>query len=371
MDFGLTEEQEAIRDLATRILTEQVTVERLNALDASEEWLDRQVWEELARSGVLGIALPTEVEGGGLDFLALHLVLEQVGATAAHVPIWPAIVLGALPVARFGTDAQRDLVRSVARGETFLTAALGEDGRDDPLQPSTTAQRTDDGWRIDGLKTQVPIADLAQRVLVPARTAGNGVAVFVLDPAADGVTLTEQEVTSGWPMAELRLDGVEVGDDAVLGDDGTEVLRWLLPRAASGLASMQAGVCDKAVRLSAAYTSTREQFGRPVATFQAVGQRVGDAYIDAQGVQLTALQAAWLLANDLPADDEVAIAKFWAADAGHRVIHAAHHVHGGVGIDMEYELWRYFGLAKQIELTLGSGTQQLLALGRTLAVEPA
>jgi 3-oxocholest-4-en-26-oyl-CoA dehydrogenase beta subunit len=371
MDFALSEEQEAIRGLAAQILSEQVTPERLSALEASDEWLDRPVWAELARGGVLGAGLPEDVGGGGLDLVAIHLLLVEVGATAAHLPVWPALVLGALPVERFGSPEQRALVGPVLAGEAFLTAALVEDGRDDPLRPATLAVPRDGGWQLDGVKCQVPIADLADRILVPARTGEGDVAVFLVDPSADGVTIEPQEVTAGWPVAMLRLDGVAVAAADRLGADGAEVLRWLLPRAHAGLASLQAGVCRAAVRLAAAYTSQREQFGRPVATFQAVGQRVADAFIDAQGVELTALQAAWLLAEEAPAASEVAIAKWWAAEAGHRVLHASHHVHGGVGIDMEYELWRYFGLAKQIEFTLGSGTQQLLDIGRTLALEPA
>jgi alkylation response protein AidB-like acyl-CoA dehydrogenase len=130
-------------------------------------------------------------------------------------------------------------------------------------------------------------------------------------------------------------------------------------------------VCTRAVERAAAYTSEREQFGRPVATFQAVGHRVADAYIDAEALRLTALQAAWRLAEGLPAADEVTIAKWWAADAGHRVLYAVHHVHGGVGVDHSYGLHRYFGWAKRIEFALGGATDQLLALGATLAAEPA
>ena len=130
------------------------------------------------------------------------------------------------------------------------------------------------------------------------------------------------------------------------------------------------GVCAEALRLTAEYTKTREQFERPIATFQAVGQRAADAYIDTEAVRLTAWQAVWRLSEGLPATESVAIAKFWTAEGGQRVVHAAQHLHGGMGVDRDYPLHRYFLWAKQIELTLGGGTQHLLELGKILADEP-
>jgi alkylation response protein AidB-like acyl-CoA dehydrogenase len=121
--------------------------------------------------------------------------------------------------------------------------------------------------------------------------------------------------------------------------------------------------------MTAEYTKTREQFGRPIATFQAVGQRAADAYIDTEAVRLTALQAAWRISAGLPAEAEVAIAKFWAADGGQRVVHAAQHLHGGMGVDRDYPVHRYFLWAKHLELTLGGATHQLLRLGDILAGE--
>jgi len=130
---------------------------------------------------------------------------------------------------------------------------------------------------------------------------------------------------------------------------------------------MQLGVTERALRLTADYTSRREQFGRPIASFQAVHQRAGDAYIDVTAIRLTCWQAAWRLASDLPAAAEVAVAKFWASEAAHRVVYAAQHLHGGIGVDVDYPLHRYYLWAKRIELLLGSGTRQLARLGAELA----
>ena len=138
-----------------------------------------------------------------------------------------------------------------------------------------------------------------------------------------------------------------------------------------GLTAYQLGVLDRALQLTAEYARTREQFDRPIGSFQAVAQRLADDYIDVQGLRLTLTQAAWRLSEDLPAGTEVATAAFWAAEAGHRVAHTAVHVHGGVGIDMDHQVHRYFITAKQVEFALGGATAQLRAIGRELADSPA
>ncbi len=373
MDFSFTEEQVATRDLAQQILDDRVTHERLKELEAGGESFDRDTWAELAKAGLLGIALPETVGGSGLGFVALSLLLEQVGRTVAPVPALPTIVLGALPIAEFGTDAQRQAhLPGVVAGDTVLTAALVELGTD-PAHPTTTAQRDGDGWELNGEKTCVPAGLIADRVLVPARAGDNGsIVVAIVDVSATGVTRERQDTTTGIPEAQLRLDGLRVGADDILGDpsSGAAIVEWIVERADAGLASTATGVCEQALAMTAEYTKTREQFERPIATFQAVGQRAADAYIDTEAIRLTALQAAWRLEEGLPAAAEVATAKFWAADGGQRVVHAAQHLHGGIGVDRDYPLHRYFLWAKHLELTLGGATPQLLKLGAILATEP-
>ncbi|HEY3096268.1 MAG TPA: acyl-CoA dehydrogenase family protein [Acidimicrobiia bacterium] len=373
MDFSLSEEQEATRDLARQILSDRVTHERLKEIEAGGEGFDRETWAELAKAGLLGIALPEDVGGSGLGFVALCRLLEEVGRTVAPVPVLPAVVLGALPIAQFGTDAQRRrYLPGVVAGDTVLTAALVETGTD-ALHPTTTARPDGDGWRVDGVKTLVPAGLVADRILVPAAAGDDGaIVVLIVDPSATGVTRERQDTTSGIPQARLELDGVRVDGGDVLGDveSGAAIVDWIVERANAAMCSIATGVCEQALHMTAEYTKTREQFDRPIATFQAVGQRAADAYIDTEAVRLTALQAAWRLEEGLPAAAEVAVAKFWAADGGQRVVHAAQHLHGGIGVDRDYPLHRYFLWAKELELTLGGATPQLLKLGAILAAEP-
>lgn len=374
MDFSFSEEQEAIRVLARQILEDRFSPDRLRAMERSDDLrFDRETWSELAKANLLGVGLPEDVGGSGLGFVEVAVLLEEAGRAVAPLPLYPTLVLGALPIARFGNEALRNaLLPGVVAGDTVLTAALVETGAD-PRHPTTMARRDGERWVLDGSKVCVPAGLVADHVLVSASTPDGGVGVFVVDATGAGVVRHRQETTTGIPEALIEFRGTAVRDDGVVGSvaEGPAVLDWMLDRATAGLCAMAVGVCDRALRMTAEYTKTREQFDRPIATFQAVGQRAADAYIDTEAIRLTAWQAVWRLSEELPAAAEVAVAKFWAAEGGQRVVHAAQHLHGGIGVDRDYPLHRYFLWAKWIELSLGGATQQLLRLGSLLAAEPA
>lgn len=375
MDFSFSENQDDLKGLAEQVLQGELTIERLKEVEGGDDNFDRELWKKLAEAGVLGIAIPEAHGGGGLGFLETALVLEQVGRTVAPVPYYATAVLGALPITRFGSESLAAAVLpGVAAGTTILTAALVELGAD-PLRPVTTATPDGDGYVLDGVKDCVPAGPLADKVLVPASVSpgsDGAVVVAVVDTGAPGVTIERQETTNHHPEARLTLQGVKVGAGDLVGtaDNGAEVLAWTVERATAALCAIAVGLCEEALRMTAEYTKTREQFDRPIATFQAVGQRAADAYIDTEAVRLTAWQAIWRLSEELPATAEVAVAKFWAAEGGQRVVHAAQHLHGGMGVDRDYPLHRYFLWAKVIELTLGGSTPQLLKLGKILADTP-
>jgi 3-oxocholest-4-en-26-oyl-CoA dehydrogenase beta subunit len=372
MDFALTEEEEAVRELAGRIFADLATHDRLKEIEATDDRFDRKLWHELASAGLLGISLPESVGGAGLGFLAAGVVAEEMGRSAAAVPYVASAVMGAGPVARFGNASHHDRwLAPMVTGDAVLTAALVEEGGD-PFQPAVTATPVEAGWRLDGTKSFVPAGMVADAVVVSARS-GEHVGLFVVDTASPGLVRRAQEATSRQIEAELELGGVVVGQDAELvsGQAGAEALRWLVDRAEAALCLVISGACQAAVKLTAAYTTQREQFGKVIATFQAVGQRAADAYIDAEAVRLTAWQAAWRLAEELPATAEVAVAKYWADEGAQRVVHAAQHLHGGMGVDRDYPLHRYYLLTKHLALTLGGATTSLLRLGEVLADEPA
>ena len=203
--------------------------------------------------------------------------------------------------------------------------------------------------------------------MIPASFPDGSLGLFALDRADVAI---ERQDGPARPEALVTIEGATVTQARLIGGpgaDGAAIIADLVRRTTAALCSLEAGAVTAAVKLGAEYTSEREQFGKKIATFQAVGQRLADAYVDAEAIRLTAAQAAWRISTGLEADDAVSIAKFWAAEGGQRVVHAATHVHGGVGVDRDYPLHRYFLLTRQIELTLGGATQSLLALGARVA----
>jgi len=371
MDFSFRDEEQAVADLARQILGDHATNERLKAHAASGKAYDDKLWQALAQSNLLGTAIPEAHGGADLGFLALCLLLQEVARTVAPVPVFPSLVLGALPLARFGSDAQKQRwLPGVATGARILTAGLSEFASSDPLAPATRAAVRSDGVRLTGVKTNVPYAAQASHILVPARCDDGTTGLFFVEPGNDGVTLTAQQTPDGHPHAQLELAGARVAREAQLGShgDGAAVLHWLVQRATAARCMMQLGVTERALEMTAEYSRTRIQFDRPLGSFQAFHQRAADAYINVEAVRLSALEAAWRLSRDLPADEHVAVAKFWAAEGGQSAAFACQHLHGGIGIDVDYPLHRYFTWAIQIEHELGSAKHHLERLGREIAL---
>jgi acyl-CoA dehydrogenase len=283
------------------------------------------------------------------------------------MPLLHTLVSAALPIVEFGTPEQIEELSAVVNGDAVLTAALTELGTPAD-QPQTIAEKSGDGWKLTGEKVNVPQAHISAGILVPARV-GEDVGLFLVWPKGDGITLERQETMNHEPQFVVKLDGMQVSDAARIGEiaDGHDNLRWILDRTMTGLCAISAGAAEEALRITAEYTTTRKQFDRAIGTFQAVGQRLADSYIDTEGMKLTMLQAATHLAEGEASPEEVAVAKYWASEGGSRVGHAALHVHGGISIDLDYPIHRYFLWLKQYEFTLGAATPSLRDLGRMIA----
>ena len=360
MDFGLTEDQIALQKLVREILADIATHDHLKKLEAAADesgtWsvFDRDLWRQLAQAGVTGIGLPESVGGAGLGFIEVSLVLEQIGRSVAPVPAVHSLVTGYV----FGKHGVApELLGGLAAGDVVLTAAF---------EGEVNASRDGDDWILDGETPFVPYGAEADVVAVPA-TFGGGPILALVRRGSPGVTVTELQTTNREPQATLTFDSVRVVEVV---EDAGELVRDLRQHMTAGLAMVAAGVCSAALEMTAKYTSEREQFGKKIASFQAVGQRAADAYIDTEMVRLTALQAAWRLSVGWPAEEEVAVAKFWVGDGGMRALHACQHLHGGIGVDLDYPLHRYFLWGKQLEHELGTPTRQLLTLGAHLAATP-
>jgi alkylation response protein AidB-like acyl-CoA dehydrogenase len=376
MDFNFNDEQNAVRDAATGIFAGLVDPDRVKEVEASEDRVDADLWAELARADLLGLAVPEAHGGGGLGMVELCLLLEAQGKVVAPVPLWATLVLGALSIAEFGSDAlQAALLPGVVAGDIVLTAALADVADDiaiggvgTPVVTGTPA--ADGGLTLSGTAFAVPYAHVAARVLLPVAT-GDGIVVAAVGSTAAGVTVERAFTTNREIHPHLHLDGVTVAPGDLLADGdgsrGAEVRDWILDRAWTGLCALQVGITESAVAQTAEYLNGREQFGLPLATFQATKMRAADAAIDTEAVRVTTWQAAWRLDNGLDARRAVNVASWFAAESGQRVVFATQHLHGGMGADISYPIHRYFLWGKQIELQLGSPSAQLARLGRQVA----
>jgi acyl-CoA dehydrogenase len=357
MDFTFTTAQEDLASLVRTVCRDLVTPDVLRAADTGDR-LDPKLWAELARADVLAAALPEAVGGSGFGLLEQCSVLVELGRVVAPAPYRETIAVAAAALAEFGSPEQCSRwVGPALRGDAVLTAALTEA----EAEATRAEPAPGGGWVLTGTKALVPSGLSAAVVLVPAALPDDTAGLFAVLPDDGGVALQRQAVVDGGDAAWLELAGVRVGGDRRVGE-GPDVLPWVLRRATVATCAQQVGVLEGALAETAAYATSREQFGRPIGSFQAVSQRLADAYVDVQAARLTMWQAACE-----PTVESVATAKFWAAEAGHRVAHTAVHIHGGAGIDLDHPTHRFFTAAKRLEFELGGATEQLRILGAALA----
>lgn len=375
MDFSYSEEQTDIRNLAQQILGDNCKPERLRKLEEDGQYFDRELWQSICAAGLAGIAVAESYGGMGYHFESLCILLEEVGRNVAKLPLLPVLVGAALPIQAFACERHKqDLLPGLIAGETLISWARIEPGNEDVLSPATQVHADHGDWLVSGRKHCVPLAADANSIVLAARDDAGEPVIVLIDPAQQGVTLNQQIVTSGETVYELVLDSVRVANDSILarGQTAKDWLQFAERHYQVALCVMAVGLCDKMMRMTASYTTEREQFGRAVATFQAVGHRMADCFKDVECLRLTTQQAVFQLTTHLTgdmdaADEAVTVAKIWCGDVCHRVSQAAQHCHGGIGVDRDYPLFRYCLMARQIELTSGSSAALLQKLGDDIA----
>jgi hypothetical protein len=369
MDFAFNEEQLAVAETASGLFGGLVDPARVAAVEQSDERIDGDLWQALAGADLLGLAVPESDGGAGYGLLELCLLLEAQGNAVAPVPLWATLVLGALPLARFGSSSQRARwLPGVVAGDAILTAALTGSASSPTSTPPLWAAASGDGWVLEGTELAVPQAHLAACVLVPAST-GDGVVLALVDPHANGATLERTVTTNREIHPHLHLSGVrvEAGDVLAAPHAGRAVLDDLLVAATIGLCALQVGVCESALKQTATYLNSRHQFGRPLSTFQGTMLKAADAAIDIEAMRVTWQNAAWCYDTGRDAAESARVAKWQASERGQRAVHATQHLHGGMGADITYPIHRYFLWGKQIELLLGGPSAQLSKLGSAIA----
>ncbi|MFG2450195.1 acyl-CoA dehydrogenase family protein [Streptomyces sp. NPDC048512] len=375
MDFTFTEEQQAAVEAAKAVFAgvapDGVPSPALTAGAVAADF-DRPVWAKLADADLLSLLLDEEYGGAGLDAVALCLVLRESAKVLARVPLLESSA-AALAVQRYGgPESKAALLARAGRGELVMTvAASGRTGHE-PAERAVSARLDGDTWLLDGTQTAVPWAYGADVIVVPAHTDTGRTVLALVPRDLDGVVLAEQISTTGERLGRLHLDSARIAPRDVITAEGA--WEWLRELLATGTCAQALGLGEAVLRMTSAYTGKREQFGFPVATFQAVAVQAADRYIDLRAMEATLWQAAWRIdtgaGGPLPASGDVAVAKIWASEGVRRVVQTAQHLHGGFGADTDYSLHRYHAWAKQLELSLGPAAAHEEALGDLLAAHP-
>jgi 3-oxo-4-pregnene-20-carboxyl-CoA dehydrogenase alpha subunit len=365
VDFTLEETQQAVAGVAGQVLRREVDRDPGERAWVGEPGYHEAAWKALGHAGLLSLALPEWLGGEALGVMDTAVVLAEVGREVAPVPALATLALGVLPVVRLGTREQQEaLLPAVAAGGRVLTAALHEPSTPMPDVPRTTALRTAEGLVVSGTKVGVPHAGTAHRILVPVTLYDGDTAVLLVNPRAPGVSLLRTPTSAGAPEYTLRLDDVRVPADDQLGAGlaGRPVAE-LHRLAVAGACALGDGVLAGALALTTAHIGSRKQFGRPLATFQAVAQQIADVYVAARTLHLVAWSACWRLGTDRDADTDLDVAAHWLAEELPAALHVCHHLHGGLGVDDTYPLHRYYSWAKDLARFVGGRDHRLDRLG--------
>ena len=369
MDFDHTEAEQAIVAAAAEVLDRSRAAGKV-----SVGW--ETLWKELGQAGLLALALPDWLGGDGLSVLGPAVLLTELGRRAEPGPALATLMLGVLPVTRWADhDVQQAVLAGVAAGDTLLTAAIREPSDPLPVAPATTATLTavmegeEPGpdrtgtplGTVTGTKVGVPYGAEARWVLVPASFAAGGCGVVIVDPAAPGVTMLRTPGSAGEPEYTMRLDQAPVAYLLNPALDGRDVAD-LGQLALAGVCCLADGLLAGALALTTAHVAARQQFGRPLAAFQAVAQQIADISITARTLHLAALSGCWRLDTGLDAATDLDVAGYWLAGHGPPALRACHHLHGGLGMDVSYPLARYSALLKDLVRFTGGADYRLDAL---------
>jgi len=365
MDFTLGEDLVTVRDLSSEIFADLVDVARAREVER-DGGFDARLWRTLAEADLIGLALEEKHGGAGLGLLGLVTVLEQQGRRVAPVPLAQVVAGAAMPLADHGTDALRAAwLPGILDGSVVVVGAF--DVAADQSLPLAGTWETG-AWRVSGTLVDVPAGPVATAFVLPFAT-DHGIHVALVPAGRVGVSVEPMQVTNHQSSATVTLDQVEVTPADLLQGDGRHITDQTRSRLRIALSALAFGVCQEAVTITAAYTSQRLQFGRPLSTNQAVALRAADAHLDAERIRLTTLKAAWH--HDRGEEEEARaaslVAKWWASTGGLRAVHATQHLHGGIGADVDYPIHRYFLWGRQLAFSLGSAGAIEAELGDLLS----
>jgi butyryl-CoA dehydrogenase len=377
MELELTDEQRLIQETA-REFTDNEIVPRARDSDRAERF-DRELAERLGAMGYLGAPVAEEHGGRGLDYLSYGLIVEEVGrgdsAMRTVVSVQTSLVCGSIE--RWGSDEQRRRwLPSLCAGESFGCFALTEpEAGSDPASIRTRAEKIDGGWRINGQKMWISLGNIAEVALVFAQAnpaeRHRGIACFLVPTSAEGFAAQPIHGKLGLrasDTAALGLDGVEVGDDALLGEvgEGFKVAMSALDSGRYSVAAGCVGICQGCVDASVAYAKERQQFGVPIASFQLVQEMLAEMVVRRDAARLLVRRAGTLKDQGKPSTLETSVAKLYATESAVECANLAIQVHGGSGYVDDHPVERYLRDARVTTLYEGTSQIQKLIIGRAV-----
>jgi alkylation response protein AidB-like acyl-CoA dehydrogenase len=370
VDFAPGESQQAVARVAAGLLRRDGPPGSVSG-NMQEPPDNSVLWTKLGQAGLLSLALPAWLGGDGLGMLDIAAALTEVGRQAAAVPALATLVLGVLPVVRWGDRGQQQaLLAGVASGDKLLTAAVREPSDPRPAAPATTAKLSEGGGGagvVSGVKIGVPYGAAAAWILVPASIAAGGTGVVIVDPSADGVSLARTHASGAEPEYTLRLDEVPVtgllggcmSSAANSSAANSGAVADLYQLADAGACCLADGALAAALELTTSYVASREQFGRPLASFQAVAQQIAEVYIAARTLHLATLSSCWRLDTGRAAGPDLDVAAYWLAQEAPAALRTCQHLHGGIGMDITYPLHRFSALVKDLVRFVGGADYRL------------
>jgi len=367
MDFGFSEEQDMLRKSARDFLAKEAPMSFVRRMMEDDRGHCEDLWRKMAELGWMGLVFPEAHGGAGLDMVDLVVVLEEMGRAVLPGPFFSTVLLGGLSILEGGSDAQmKRYLPAICGGTLKATAAVLEpSGRWDAAGIEATAVADSSGFLLSGVKLFVPDAQVADLIVVAARSEPgavreDGISLFAVDVPKDGVTITPlQTMDQTRKLCEVKLDGVRVGPDALVGPrgGGFAILKRVLDRAKVGLCAEMCGGAERVLEMSVEYAKVRVQFDRPIGSFQAIQHKCANMLLLVESAKSATYYAAWAVANDVAeAPLAAAMAKSYTSDAYRVVAGEGIQIHGGIGFTWEHDMHLYFKRAKGSEFTFGDAT---------------
>ncbi|MBI2907599.1 MAG: acyl-CoA/acyl-ACP dehydrogenase [Chloroflexi bacterium] len=360
MDFGLSEEQEMLKTMARDFLEKECPKAVVREMVDNEKGYPPQLWRQMAELGWMGLIVPEKHGGSGGSFLDLAVLLEEMGRALLPGPFFSTVVLGALPLMLAGTEAQKnELLPRIASGEIILTLALTEPGGQyDASGIEASAAHDGADYVVAGTKLFVPNAHVADYLICAVRTARGGSpeeGITLLLVEGKAASCTVLKTIDGSKLCEVLLEKVRVPAANLIGEEGKgwPLIEAILQRAAVAQCSEMVGGAQQVLDMTVAYAKDRQQFGRPIGSFQAVQHHCANMLMDVDGSRFITYQAAWMISEGIPCAREAAIAKAWVSEAYRRVTALGHQIHGGIGFCLDHDMPLYYKRAKALESTFG------------------